>query len=803
MTAKLLLIKSENGLETRQDYDGLPADNPTFTGGLTGPYLTLTTDQNNFPTVVASLFWNETEQTYNIVRADGSTLSIGQENTFPMKNGAGADLLDGQLVRISGATGANPTVSLASAATHASASAIGMVTQPIANNATGNVATSISIVNGLNTSAYTAGTALFLSVTPGEWTATPPAKPNHSVSIGFVIRQHAVNGAILLWINYHESLGELNDVDTTGAATGNSLAIGTDNVWRPADLMPRATIIAAGQFSGFVDRNNVVQKYDGATRVVTNEHASGFVETSWNGIITRHASPWVLPAHPATLNKTYFYYSTDGTNYAWSETAWDFEDIQVASVRYGTYLKLPVRECHGLADPEWHRDAHKHIWTYVQSGCGLTAGTYAIGGTASNANNTPGVDAGTLRDEDLPTALAALAQGSYVICTPQSGEFNRGTSSLPFFSATGSYIQYYPSDTGSPTTGQTGKFYNVYLVGAPLMLDETGAPLANRFLWLAPQAEYDSLTAAKGESFEGLRLGDLTIGTSEYCPIRRLIFGSSAAYGTTGKVRLEAVDELERSPLRSAASAASVLSGSGIAGQPAVWASPSSLASQDAVTFRTTIGAGTSSLALGSDSTTAHRGDHGAIAYNHSQTTGNPHGTTAADVGALAAANPNFTGNLLQDGDQRITPSGGGRFTDLSLATLAAGSDLPMVSDAAGVLRNKSAGAFRTIIAAAASDHNHFSKLEVSASTTIGSIDASAIKVTATDVNLTLSGGVDGQGWDIINPTTSTGIAIPSGATLWKTNGFDVGPTTIALGGGRPIRITRIDANTWTMLGSQ
>lgn len=225
--------------------------------------------------------------------------------------------------------------------------------------------------------------------------------------------------------------------------------------------------------------------------------------------------------------------------------------------------------------------------------------------------------------------------------------------------------------------------------------------------------------------------------------------------------------------------------------------------SQANVVTASGIGAGTSSLALGETLATAYRGDRGKAAYNHSQAAGNPHGTTAADVGALASANPNFTGNLLQDGDQRITPSGGGRFTDLSLATLAAGSDLPMVSDAAGVLRNKSAGAFRTIIAAAASDHNHFSKLEVSASTTIGSIDATAIKVTATDVNLTLSGGVNGQGWDIINPTTSTGLAIPSGATLWKTNGFDVGPKTISLGGGRPIRITRIDANTWTMLGSQ
>ena len=41
------------------------------------------------------------------------------------------------------------------------------------------------------------------------------------------------------------------------------------------------------------------------------------------------------------------------------------------------------------------------------------------------------------------------------------------------------------------------------------------------------------------------------------------------------------------------------------------------------------------SLALGETSGTAYRGDRGKTAYDHSQvTTGNPHGTTAADVGA-------------------------------------------------------------------------------------------------------------------------------------------------------------------------
>ena len=40
-----------------------------------------------------------------------------------------------------------------------------------------------------------------------------------------------------------------------------------------------------------------------------------------------------------------------------------------------------------------------------------------------------------------------------------------------------------------------------------------------------------------------------------------------------------------------------------------------------------------SSLALGDTSSTAYRGDRGKIAYDHSQTTGNPHDTTKNDIG--------------------------------------------------------------------------------------------------------------------------------------------------------------------------
>lgn len=55
------------------------------------------------------------------------------------------------------------------------------------------------------------------------------------------------------------------------------------------------------------------------------------------------------------------------------------------------------------------------------------------------------------------------------------------------------------------------------------------------------------------------------------------------------------------------------------------------------------------SLALGETSSTAYRGDRGKTAYDHSQiTTGNPHGTTAADVGAVPTTRT-INGHALSD----------------------------------------------------------------------------------------------------------------------------------------------------------
>jgi len=63
-------------------------------------------------------------------------------------------------------------------------------------------------------------------------------------------------------------------------------------------------------------------------------------------------------------------------------------------------------------------------------------------------------------------------------------------------------------------------------------------------------------------------------------------------------------------------------------------------------------------LQLGTTSTTAHRGDHGAAAYTHSQTTGNAHSMSATDVGAIPTTaigtNPN---QIIQLDDEGKLPA--------------------------------------------------------------------------------------------------------------------------------------------------
>ena len=224
----------------------LPIDNPTFTGTMSGPALKL----SDAGVGVGILSWSSQEHTAELTLENGSVLQIGKESLQWCKDGTGAGLTHGQLVYVSGSTGDNPVVRLADADDPAAYETIGMVTQPIAPNGEGFVATSISFVRGLNLSGYTVGQAVYLSTTPGAFVATAPSKPGRRVRVGFVLRAHAVQGIILLWVDRPGALRDLDDVDTSGAFLGNALTIAADGVWRPTAVLPAANPTFTGTLTG-------------------------------------------------------------------------------------------------------------------------------------------------------------------------------------------------------------------------------------------------------------------------------------------------------------------------------------------------------------------------------------------------------------------------------------------------------------------------------------------------------------------------------------------------------------------------
>ena len=126
-----------------------------------------------------------------------------------IRNETGATLSKGTVVYISGASGNKATVSKAiSNSDTTSAQTFGVVFADISNNNNGYAILSGDI-SGLDTSAYAAGTQLYLSSsTAGGVTSTKQYAPNHLVYIGVVTRSHVNQGSIEVRIqNGYEKIG--------------------------------------------------------------------------------------------------------------------------------------------------------------------------------------------------------------------------------------------------------------------------------------------------------------------------------------------------------------------------------------------------------------------------------------------------------------------------------------------------------------------------------------------------------------------------------------------------------------------
>jgi len=223
---------------------GIGIDTPTHMLHVDGDFAVQTIDFKlslSTPThQEGRVYWDDDDKTLTaMMEVSGVSLQIGQEMHLRAKNESGAQIDNGKVVYISGASGHRPTIGLAKADSDATSNGktIGLATHNISNNSTGYVTTS-GYVRDVNTSAWAEGTSLYLSAaTAGALTSTIPTAPNRKIKVGCVMYQHATEGIILVYIQDSREIQELHDVYVNSIADLHALVWDNGNSrWKNVKL---------------------------------------------------------------------------------------------------------------------------------------------------------------------------------------------------------------------------------------------------------------------------------------------------------------------------------------------------------------------------------------------------------------------------------------------------------------------------------------------------------------------------------------------------------------------------------------
>lgn len=206
-------------------------------------------DQTDLQTILNGKFDVPTGDTTQYIAGDGTLITFpvaGQAGTLvrEVKNMTGATLTKGTIVYINGANGNKPTVAKALATSDAtSAQTFGFLQSDIPNNSVG-FAVAVGDLTGLDTSAITEGTQLYLSSTvAGEYTTTKQVAPAHLVYVGIVTRSHPTLGQIEVKIQNGYELDELHDVLISGETDGQVLQFeGASGLWKNKTLATGLTV---------------------------------------------------------------------------------------------------------------------------------------------------------------------------------------------------------------------------------------------------------------------------------------------------------------------------------------------------------------------------------------------------------------------------------------------------------------------------------------------------------------------------------------------------------------------------------
>jgi len=175
------------------------------------------------------LYWDKDNGSLSVGLPGGVVvLQIGQEQLTRVKNDQGAEIGNGKAVYVSGSSGVNPKVKLASNASLATASVIGLATETIDAGQFGYVCSG-GLVRDLDTDSFNAGDWLWLNASNGTLTNTRPESPLTQVFVGIVMSKGSGNGIIAVRPIIVQRLSTLSDVYAPSVSDGDILAYNDSN----------------------------------------------------------------------------------------------------------------------------------------------------------------------------------------------------------------------------------------------------------------------------------------------------------------------------------------------------------------------------------------------------------------------------------------------------------------------------------------------------------------------------------------------------------------------------------------------
>jgi hypothetical protein len=263
--------------------------------------------------------WNKTFQTLDLAMDSGVTQPIGQATYARVNNNTGSSIAKGAAVGFSGvATNALQVTPYLANGSTSSLTILGVMGHTLASGATNGYVVTWGFVDGIDTSAFTAGQILYCSTTvAGGLTATKPSSPNNIIPIAVCVVSSATVGVIFVrpTIDNAKSYGIFNKTtDQTPAAINTEYLLTFDNAEIGSGVSigsPTSRIVVAN--TGSYEIEAVVQltstsasakniwvwfKKNGtaiadSARIVTNNINNGYLQSSIHKHVQLSANDYI------------------------------------------------------------------------------------------------------------------------------------------------------------------------------------------------------------------------------------------------------------------------------------------------------------------------------------------------------------------------------------------------------------------------------------------------------------------------------------------------------------------------------